>query len=54
MIVPVHPGLADWDAPEARVHRAVNTGAGAYEEIVTFFISRPGQDPQPEPDNARD
>jgi hypothetical protein len=43
----VHPGLADWDAPEPRVHRAVNVGAETFEEVVTFFL-RPGEpDPQP-------
>ena len=48
--VPVHPGLADWDAPEARVHRAVNVGRTPYEEVVTFFLEEPGNDPQPEVD----
>ena len=46
--VAVHPGMADWDEPEARVHRGVNTGAVPYEEIVTFFLDTPGIDPQPE------
>jgi hypothetical protein len=46
--VPVHPGLAEWDEPEARVHRAVNVGPGRYEEIVTFFLPSAGADPQPE------
>ena len=46
--VPVHAGLADWDEPEARVHRGVNAGSTPYEEIVTFFLSGPGMDPQPE------
>ena len=45
--IPVHPGLTDWDAPEPRVHRAVNTGATPFEEVVTFYLDRPGQDPQP-------
>jgi len=44
----VHPGMADWDEPEARVHRGVNTGAVSYEEIVTFFLDTPSIDPQPE------
>lgn len=46
--VPVHAGLADWDEPESRVHRAVNVGASPYEEVVTFFLPEPGLDPQPE------
>ena len=46
--VAVHPGMADWDEPEARVHRAVNVGTAPYEEVVTFFLSSPGADPQPE------
>ena len=36
--VPVHPGLAAWDEPELRVHRAVNTGGVVYEEIVTTYL----------------
>ncbi|MFO7278718.1 MAG: hypothetical protein DIU56_016960 [Pseudomonadota bacterium] len=46
--VPVHPGLADWDEPEPRVHRAVNTGDTPYEEVVAFFLDAPDVDPQPE------
>ncbi len=44
---PVHPGLADWDEPEQRVHRAINTGSGVYEEVVTFYREGPEVDPQP-------
>ena len=47
IIVPVAPGLADWDQPEARVHRAVNSGRQTYEEIVTFYRDDPTQVPQP-------
>ena len=43
----LHPGLTGWDEPEARVHRAVNSGSGTYEEVVTFFLETPGLDPQP-------
>ncbi|MFO7178375.1 MAG: hypothetical protein DIU78_006725 [Pseudomonadota bacterium] len=46
--VPVHPGLADWDEPDPRVHRAVNDGTVPYEEVVLFFRDPPGCDPQPE------
>src|SRR5262245_29511729 len=43
----VHPGMVDWDEPDVRVHRAVNTGATTYEEVVTFLLNIPGLDPQP-------
>ncbi len=46
--VPVHAGLTGWDAPEARVHRAVNAGDSVYEEVVTFWLDAPDMDPQPE------
>jgi hypothetical protein len=50
----VHPGQAGWDEPDARVHRGVNTGAGPYEEVVTFFRDAPGVEPQPTwPGSAR-
>src|SRR5215831_10900400 len=45
MKVAVHPGMVDWDEPDARVHRAVNTGATTYEEVVTFLLTIPGLDP---------
>ncbi len=45
----VRPGQADWDLPDPRVHRAVNVGPESYEEVVTFFLDRPEQTPQPEP-----
>jgi len=45
--VAVRPGMAEWDEPDPRLHRAVNTGATPYEEVVLFFLSRPGMDPQP-------
>lgn len=45
--VPVHPGLADWEPPEGRVHRGVNAGAEPYEEVVVFFLDTPRGDPQP-------
>lgn len=47
--IPVHPGLADWDMPQIKVHRAINTGKVPYEEIIVFFIDKPGMEPQPEP-----
>jgi hypothetical protein len=54
MAVAVHPGLADWDLPEPRVHRGVNAGAVPYEEVVVFFLDPPGIDPQPEAVEATD
>ena len=50
--VPVHAGLADWEEPEARVHRGVNTGSTPYEEVVLFFLPAPDADPQPEVESA--
>ena len=46
--IPVHPGLADWNEPQTRVHRGVNTGTVPYEEVIMFFIDEPGAEPQPE------
>jgi hypothetical protein len=46
---PVHAGLAEWDEPEARVHRGVNVGSVPYEEVVIFFLDDPNMEPQPEP-----
>jgi hypothetical protein len=42
------PGEAGWNEPEPRLHRAVNTGATTFEEVVTFYLPRRGADPQPE------
>ncbi len=44
----VHPGMADWDAPQPKVHRGVNAGSVPYEEVIIFFIDEPGMEPQPE------
>jgi quercetin dioxygenase-like cupin family protein len=41
-------GEVDWSEPSDRVHRAVNVGQHLFEEVVTFFLDRPGADPQPE------
>ena len=45
---PVHPGMADWDHPQPKVHRGINTGTVPYEEVIMFFIDEPGMEPQPE------
>jgi len=47
IVIPIQPGLAEWDVPEPRVHRGVNTGRSTYEEVVTFYLDPPGIDPQP-------
>jgi oxalate decarboxylase/phosphoglucose isomerase-like protein (cupin superfamily) len=44
---PVHRGLAGWDEPEGRVHRAINTGTQPYVEVVTFLRAVPGNEVQP-------
>ena len=46
--VAVQPGLADWENPQDRIHRAVNTGSEVFEEVVTFFLEQADQEPQPE------
>ncbi len=43
----VHPGMADWDEPDCRMHRAINRGADPYEEVVTFYRRSADVDPQP-------
>jgi hypothetical protein len=48
LTVAVRAGMAEWDEPHTVVHRAVNTGATPYEEVVTFFLDAAGIDPQPE------
>ena len=44
----VYPGLADWDAPQPRVHRGINAGTVTYEEVIVFFTDEPNTEPQPE------
>ena len=44
---PVHAGMVGWDEPEARVHRAVNSGSQPYEEVVSFYRTDPDIEPQP-------
>jgi hypothetical protein len=43
----VYPGMAGWETPEERVHRAINKGNDTYEEVVTFYRSGSDIDPQP-------
>jgi hypothetical protein len=44
----IHPGMADWDAPQSRVHRGINTGTVTFEEVIVFFLDEPDMEPQPE------
>jgi hypothetical protein len=44
----VHAGMADWDEPQPKVHRGINTGTVPFEEVIIFFIDRPDMEPQPE------
>jgi len=40
--IEVSAGLAEWDEPSDRVHRAVNLSAEAYEQVMIVFLDRPG------------
>ena len=44
----VYAGMAGWDDPQPRKHRAINTGKCEYEEVVTFYRENSSQTPQPE------
>ena len=44
---PVSAGLADWEEPQPRIHRAINTGAVTFEEVVTFYRDDANLEPQP-------
>jgi quercetin dioxygenase-like cupin family protein len=46
----LRPGQCDWEEPCLRVHRAVNTGSGDYEEVTVFLLAAPDADPQPRTD----
>lgn len=46
--ISVHPGLAEWDAPQPKVHRAINIGEVPYEEVIIFFVDDLRMEPQPE------
>lgn len=41
-------GEVNWLEPSDRVHRAVNIGTKAFEEVTTFFLDCPDAVPQPE------
>ena len=46
--IKVMPGQVDWDEPSDRTHRAINIGDVRYEEITIFFLTQPGDVPQPD------
>jgi hypothetical protein len=46
--IAVQPGMADWDQPQSRIHRGINAGNVTFEEVIVFFLDRPGMEPQPE------
>jgi quercetin dioxygenase-like cupin family protein len=48
--VEISPGQVDWDEPTDRIHRGVNAGAQAFEEITVFLLDRPDAVPQPRAD----
>jgi hypothetical protein len=45
--IAVCPGMAEWDQPQARVHRGLNSGQLPFEEVVIFFLGEPNIEPQP-------
>jgi hypothetical protein len=45
--IDVTPGMAGWDAPSDKAHRAVNVGKQTYEEVVIFFLDQSEATPQP-------
>jgi hypothetical protein len=46
-MIAVCPGMAEWDQPQAQVHRGLNSGQLPYEEVVVFFLNEPNMEPQP-------
>jgi hypothetical protein len=47
--VRVSPGQVDWNEPGQLVHRAINIGDVAYEEVTVFLLNHPDDVPQPDP-----
>jgi hypothetical protein len=45
--VEIAPGQVEWEEPSARVHRAVNIGKQAYEQVTVFLLARPDAVAQP-------
>ena len=38
--VEIMPGQVEWEEPTLRVHRAVNVGKQAYEQVTLFLLDR--------------
>ncbi len=45
--IQITPGEVEWEEPSARVHRAVNIGRQAYEQVTVFLLDRPDAEAQP-------
>jgi hypothetical protein len=45
--IEVSPGQVDTEEPCEHMHRAVNSGRAAYEEITIFLLDQPDDVPQP-------
>jgi quercetin dioxygenase-like cupin family protein len=45
--IEITPGEVEWEEPTERVHRAVNVGEQAYEQVIIFLLDSPDAEPQP-------
>jgi hypothetical protein len=45
--VEITPGQVEWEEPTLRVHRAVNVGRQAYEQVTVFLLDRSDAVAQP-------
>src|ERR1700746_3986629 len=45
--VEIMPGQVEWEEPTLRVHRAVNVGKQAYEQVTLFLLDRSDAVAQP-------
>jgi hypothetical protein len=45
--VQITPGQIEWEEPTLRVHRAVNVGKQAYEQVTVFLLDRSDAVAQP-------
>jgi hypothetical protein len=45
--VDITPGQVEREEPSARIHRALNVGKQAYEQVTVFLLDRPDAVPQP-------
>jgi hypothetical protein len=37
----ISPGMVEWEEPSQRLHRAINIGRAAYEQVTIFFLDSP-------------